>query len=183
MKPANEILRSLATGARRMLLTKVERDALNKTAEMLELQTAIFNEADKRVDQARRVLVQELPTLTDPIVRKLALEAIDELDDWTGPYSGENDGQQRLDLWFELSRASFLTLPRVQMNAMPDIWKMRMADLLCEADSTFPNAPDMTFTVRGKDHKTGRMTALPTSITNYRHPDRDAIELWKGVVQ
>jgi len=79
----------------------------------------------------------------------------------------DESGHDRLWGWFGLSRAAFLTLPRVLMHEMPDDWQRRMADLLEEFDREFPNSPaGATVVKRGRG-------AWPDWLLNYRHP-RDA---------
>jgi len=46
-----------------------------------------------------------------------------------------------LSAWFELSYAQFLTVPRVVMESMPDVWQKRMAQLLRELDEVFDWRP------------------------------------------
>jgi hypothetical protein len=84
------------------------------------------------------------------------------------------EGHDRLWLWFSLSRASFLTLPRVLMHAMPDEWQGQMAALLEEYDAAYTNLPDIGSTVRAT--RGGRLVAMPELYTNYRHPRREEIE-------
>ena len=85
------------------------------------------------------------------------------------------DGRDDLSAWFGLSYASFLTLPRVFMEAMPDAWQGRMAALLNEYQSAFPNQPDLGTRVQVTDGD-GRLVKAPRWLLNYRHPDRDAID-------
>jgi len=80
------------------------------------------------------------------------------------------DGYEKLWGWFGLSRASFITLPRVLCHEMPDQWQADMARLLSEFDATFPNSPVGQTQVRAK------RGALPEWITNYRHPQRSEID-------
>jgi hypothetical protein len=83
-------------------------------------------------------------------------------------------GHARLWGWFGLSRASFLTLPRVMMHAMPDEWQGRMAALLEEYDAAFPNQPDIGTTVRAT--RGGKIVPMPDVFTNYRRPDLGIID-------
>lgn len=68
---------------------------------------------------------------------------IQRLIDDTNRAHEAQSGYARLWGWFGLSRASFLTLPRVLMHEMPDDWQKRMAVLLEEYGETFPNQPDI----------------------------------------
>ncbi|MDA0244924.1 MAG: hypothetical protein OT477_16025 [Chloroflexi bacterium] len=68
--------------------------------------------------------------------------------------------------WFELSRAQFLTVPRLVMEAMPVEWQEKMADLLREMDETFDWRPSNgRYWVRLKDDE-GRFTEAP--LGDYR---------------
>lgn len=78
-----------------------------------------------------------------------------------------------LQSWFGLSYASWLTIPRVLMEAMPQDWQDRMAQLLNEYDAEFPNQPDLC--TRVQVIKNGKLTKTPKWLINYRHPDRGAI--------
>lgn len=91
-----------------------------------------------------------------------------------GPQTTINEGRDRLWSWFGLSRAAFLTLPRVLMHEMPDDWQNRMAALLEEYNATYRNLPPIGSTVRAM--RDGRMIPMPEVFANYRHPDRAAID-------
>ncbi|KAF0136966.1 MAG: hypothetical protein FD152_772 [Xanthobacteraceae bacterium] len=86
-------------------------------------------------------------------------------------------GEQRLWRWFGLSRASWLTLPRVLMHDMPPEWQDKMARLLEEFDDTFDWIDDFQCWVQAK--RGNRFIPLPESLCNYRHP-RD-IEQYRRV--
>lgn len=86
----------------------------------------------------------------------------------------ESTGYDQLWLWFGLSYAAWLTLPRVLMHEMPDDWQAKMAALLEQWDAAwnlgaFPS-PEVTAKADGKYRK------WPVWILNYRHPDRTEIE-------
>lgn len=83
-------------------------------------------------------------------------------------------GYDRLWLWFGLSRASFLVLPRVLMHEMPDKWQTQMAKLLEEYDETFPNTPAPVAYVMGR--RNNRFAAWPDWLLNYRRPDKSAVD-------
>lgn len=85
------------------------------------------------------------------------------------------EGYQRLWGWFGLSRASFLTLPRVLMHEMSDEWQGKMTDLLEEYDESFPNQPEMGTRVQCTD-LSNKLTKFPNWILNYRRPDKGEIE-------
>lgn len=91
----------------------------------------------------------------------------------------QHEGHNRLWLWFGLSRASFLTMPRVLMHEMPDEWQAKMADLLREYDEAWKSWPEgcgarVQYTVDGKPAR------MPRWLQNYRHPDREAIAQLRG---
>lgn len=87
----------------------------------------------------------------------------------------EVEVSDKLSYWWELSYASFLTLPRVLMEAMPTEWQDKMADLLNEYNAAFPNQPDIGTQVRITD-RGGRLIPCPDWLKNYRHPDVKEIE-------
>jgi len=76
--------------------------------------------------------------------------------------------------WFGLSHASFLTLPRVLMHAMPEEWQDKMTVLLEEYDNTFTNQPDIG--TRVQITQNGKLVKTPEWLINYRHPDKLTIE-------
>ena len=79
------------------------------------------------------------------------------------------DGYHRLWGWFGLSRASFLTLPRILMHEMPDDWQGKMANLLAEYDATFDrqNFPECKVMAVRDD---GKFASWPEWMLNYRRP-------------
>jgi hypothetical protein len=83
-------------------------------------------------------------------------------------------GKARLWSWFGLSRASWVTMPRVLLHEMPDDWQKRMAVLLEEFDCEFPNWCDQQLYVVAK--RKGRFERLTDWLCNYRHPDMAAVQ-------
>jgi len=85
----------------------------------------------------------------------------------------EPPGHEALWEWFGLSRASWLTLPRVLMHAMPDDWQARMAQLLSEYDATWDlsGQPEAMVALR----RNGKIVSQPEWLA-YRHPDEAFIE-------
>ncbi|PKN36722.1 MAG: hypothetical protein CVU62_13390 [Deltaproteobacteria bacterium HGW-Deltaproteobacteria-2] len=83
-----------------------------------------------------------------------------------------------LACWFGLSHASFLTLPRVMMEAMPEEWQKKMAALLNEFDDAFPNQPDIRTRVQITQY--GKLIKTPEWMINYRHPDYKMIDACRG---
>ena len=101
------------------------------------------------------------------------------LADWlANPHNGGST--ETLARWWGLSYASWLTLPRVLMQAMPAEWQERAGVLLDEYSAAFPNMPDLSVgvTVRGPD---GKRAPMPEWLNNYRHPNRAEIEKCRGV--
>lgn len=98
------------------------------------------------------------------------------LNEPTDPSQGET-----LARWWGLSYASWLTLPRVLMQAMPAEWQERAGVLLAEYSAAFPNTPDLAVgvTVRGPD---GKLVAMPEWVNNYRHPKQAEIDKCRGDV-
>jgi hypothetical protein len=82
-------------------------------------------------------------------------------------------GREKLWLYFGLSRASWLTLPRVLLHEMPDEWQSKFADLLKELDEAFPGYPDLKHFVTVK--KGNKFVKVPRCLADYRHPDKNAI--------
>ena len=94
----------------------------------------------------------------------------------TGKYP--NKGCDDLWGWFGLSRASWLTMPRVLMHEMPDVWQEKMAKLLEEYENTFDLSNyNIDIEVRGK--KDGKYVQIPSELCDYRHPCRKDIERLK----
>ena len=85
------------------------------------------------------------------------------------------------ELWgcFALSRASWLTLPRVCLHEMPDEWQGKMAALLNEFVEYWDGSKfDFTYYVQLRQK--GKIIKAPYWIANYRHPDRAMLEYFKA---
>lgn len=82
---------------------------------------------------------------------------------------------EKLWCYFGLSYASWLTMPRVMMHAMPDEWQDKMAALLGEFAEAFPNQPPLGTRVQVTDMN-GKLVKTPEWLINYRHPDHRAID-------
>lgn len=63
------------------------------------------------------------------------------------------------------------------MEAMPDKWQGKMADLLNELDEKFPNFPEFKYRVQRVEGN--KLSKFPKWLVNYRYPNRDEIEKWK----
>ena len=86
----------------------------------------------------------------------------------------ERKGYDRLWLWSELSRASWLTIPRVLLHEMPDEWQDKMAALLEEYEQTFTNWPDGIGT-RVQITDGNKLTCCHSWLNDYRHPAQGKI--------
>ncbi len=81
------------------------------------------------------------------------------------------NGYEALWLYFGLSYASWLTMPRVMMHEMPDDWQAKMADLLREWEETWDTSHLPGTMVIGVGEK-GKFKKFPAAILNYRRPDK-----------
>ncbi|MGJ7197114.1 hypothetical protein ABM005_16905 [Morganella morganii] len=79
-------------------------------------------------------------------------------------------------VWFGLSYASFLALPRVLMHEMPIEWQDKMAALLHEYDETFDTSSVCHSVIVSAKDQNNRFMKMPKYILNYRHPDMDEID-------
>ena len=87
----------------------------------------------------------------------------------------ERKGYDRLWLWFELSRAGWLTIPRVLLHEMPDEWQGKMAELLEEYERTFTNWPEGIGT-RVQITDGNKLTCLHKWLNDYRYPAKGKIK-------
>lgn len=86
------------------------------------------------------------------------------------------DERKDLHLWFGLSYAAFLVMPRVAMMQMPEDWQEKMAELLNQYDETIDTA---AFGVKGCRVNAltgdGKLMKMPEELLNYRHPQPETI--------
>ena len=79
---------------------------------------------------------------------------------WNGP----------IHLWFELTYASYLVLPRLVLQSMPVDWQERFVACLEQVRETFPDisdkSPEYAVFVR---NERGRLQVEDSSIRDYRH--------------
>ena len=94
------------------------------------------------------------------------------------------DMRKDLHLWFGLSYAAFLVMPRVAMMQMPKEWQEKMAELLNQYDETIDKS---AFGVGGCRVQAltgdGKLMKMPQELLNYRHPrpeDVAQLKLSKG---
>ena len=107
-------------------------------------------------------------------------EELDDLKEKTVPVANYKYGPNELNLWFGLSRSSFLVLPRTFMQEMGPAWQAKMAALLHEYDMTFDDSTNGVYdscTVRVK--KKGKLVKTPEWLINYKHPDREKINCFR----
>ena len=97
---------------------------------------------------------------------------------WREGMIEERFGSDKLSCWFELSYASFLTMPRVAMEAMPDEWQGKMADLLNEVGDEFPNFPKFKYMVQRKEGN--KFAKFPEWLLNYKHFRPSQSKEWKN---
>ncbi|HED1541891.1 TPA: hypothetical protein R4S87_001873 [Kluyvera cryocrescens] len=85
-----------------------------------------------------------------------------------------NNERKDLHLWFGLSYAAFLVMPRVAMMQMPEEWQEKMAALLNQYDETIDTS---AFGVKGCRVQAlngeGKLIKMPKELLNYRHPQPD----------
>jgi hypothetical protein len=89
------------------------------------------------------------------------------------------DGYDRLWLWFGLTRASWLTMPRIMMHEMPDEWQNKMAELLEEWDDAWDSSDMPDPFVSAKEGN--KFTKWPEWLLCYRHPDLSRINALRKV--
>lgn len=96
------------------------------------------------------------------------------------------DYRKDLAAWFGLSYSSFLVMPRVAMELMPEDWQEKMAELLNQYDETIKTdafgVKSCSVHVKGAD---GKAMKMPDELLNYRHPTREtkAALLLGGIVK
>jgi len=86
-------------------------------------------------------------------------------------------GRDKLWLYFGLSYASWLTLPRVLMHEMPDKWQEKMAKLLNEYNEFYNFEPLEIDGTRVQATKNGKLVKMPNYLINYRHPSLEIDKL------
>lgn len=91
----------------------------------------------------------------------------------------DREGYDKLWLYFGLSHASWLTMPRVMMHEMSDDWQAKMADLCNEWDETWQNMPDMGTRVQVTS-SSGKLIKTPSYLINYRYPDKKIMGAMKA---
>ena len=87
--------------------------------------------------------------------------------------------KDKIHEWFGLSYSSWLTLPRVLMQEMPEDWQIKIVDLLKVYEDTFTNMPNIGTRVQITDSD-GKLIKTPEWIINYRRPDFNQINKLKS---
>jgi hypothetical protein len=90
-----------------------------------------------------------------------------------------NEEQRDVNDWFELSYASFLVIPRVILQDMPEEWQHKFVALLDELDARYPNQPEVGTRVQVTDLD-GNLIKTPADIINYRRPNKKWLKQIRG---
>ena len=86
-------------------------------------------------------------------------------------------GYNRLWDWFGLSHAGWITIPRVLMHSMPDLWQWQMSKLMEEWDDTWDFSTNgYNFDTQVQFKRNGKIISSPELLCNYRHPNLKEIE-------
>ncbi|QNJ57370.1 hypothetical protein Dolphis_64 [Pseudomonas phage Dolphis] len=145
-------------------IAKLAQGRINELTEQLGAARVKLATQDAQIYSMRR----ELHALVPDGYSNPDAVSIEPIADGT-PYDYSTD----LAAYFGLSYASWLTLPRVLMEAMPKTWQAAMATLLHQYDEAYPNQPELGTTVRVTEG--GKMVPTPEWLLNYRHPDHAMI--------
>lgn len=169
-----------------------ERDglqlSLNTADQTIDDLSAAVSRRTKRVRDLEAQLAYAVDALNEVVkasamyekpfeIATLALGEMSALK--TADGGDEHDATKDLACYFGLTYASWLTLPRVLMESMPEGWKTSMATLLNEYEDAYPNQPSYGTTVRVTVD--GKMVRTPEWLINYRHPDRSMINRVRGL--
>jgi hypothetical protein len=128
------------------------------------------------VQQARESLLEALVNVRGYVYefRKRSARALAAARQITPQIPVAHDYRADLQCWFGLSYASWLTMPRVLMEAMPGDWQSRIAPLLWEYSEAWDTARLAAPYVLARNGN--KFEAWPDWLLNYRHPDTAAIE-------
>ncbi|WP_289139563.1 hypothetical protein [uncultured Pseudomonas sp.] len=171
------VMASAFDEATRLFLDAAERCVASERREK-ELQQRL-TAADERADAAIAFVTRLIECAGGQ--PSIATGYLRDILDVLKPEDGgdEHDATKDLACYFGLTYASWLTLPRVLMEAMPEEWKRSMATLLNQYDDAYPNQPSYGTTVRVTVD--GKMVRTPEWLINYRHPDRAIINQVRGL--
>jgi hypothetical protein len=86
----------------------------------------------------------------------------------------------KLNGYFGLSYAGWLTIPRVMLQEMPEEWQNKFVDLLDQYDKTFSSQPAIETEVSCKVK--GKYIKQPAWL-DYRHTDHETINAMRGQKQ
>jgi len=84
-----------------------------------------------------------------------------------------------INRWFGLTYASWLTIPRVLLQDMPDEWQAKFVALLEEYENSYPNQPATGTRVQLTDLN-NKLIKTPEWILNYRRPDFNMLAELRG---
>lgn len=128
------------------------------------------------VQQARESLQEALVNVRGYVYefRKRSARALAAARQITPQLPVAHDYRVDLQSWFGLSYASWLTMPRVLMEAMPGDWQSRIAPLLWEYSEAWDTGRLAAPYVLARNGN--KFTAWPDWVLNYRHPDAAAID-------
>lgn len=155
-------------------MAQMQQDRINEQVEMLGAARVQMLTQQVMIGRLVEVLAEtynqnELSPHDNQAIEAVLAEVSKKQDDTT--YDHRTD----LTAYFGLSYATWLTLPRVLMEAMPKHWKEAMANLLNQYDDAYPNQPELGTTVRVTVG--GKLVDTPEWLLNYRHPDHAMINL------
>lgn len=94
----------------------------------------------------------------------------------TKPSRPEAPLERDVSAFFELTYASYLVLPRVILEAMPEDWQLRFVQCLDELRDEWEAEDNYTVKLRGDG---GRFKRDP--LSEYRHPDPAVLAAFKRV--
>ena len=78
--------------------------------------------------------------------------------------------------FFGLSYASWLVVPRITMEHMSADWQEKMYNLLDELHNEFPNWDEEMGDIIVTHKVKGQFAKLPSSVCQYRYPDKDFLQ-------
>lgn len=92
----------------------------------------------------------------------------------------DNYVEEPIHIWFGLTYANYLTIPRSVMQIMPFTWQKKMVALLDQLDETIDWLPaEGRYYCYLRDAK-GKFQQDP--LNNYRHGNTEADKLYKKVI-
>lgn len=79
--------------------------------------------------------------------------------------------------WFGCSRASFLVMPRVLIEDMPEEWQGKMSELLEQHDDSYDQSKMGVYgcTVQAVNDE-NKFCKMPEEVKNYRRPCKEFLD-------